>query len=95
LSFLSSKSNLPLDQLRKLEEEVKKPLRHVRISSNDTDFDINLIQEKAILNRYDHTNFNPCLSSLTNRSAIVDMLKKKWYFLQLQSLANGKTKKLE
>jgi len=41
MSYFTSKSSLPIDKLRKLEDEVKKPLRHVRISSNDTDFEIN------------------------------------------------------
>jgi hypothetical protein len=41
MSFLTSKSSLPMEKLRKLEDEVKKPLRHVRISSKDTDFEIN------------------------------------------------------
>jgi len=45
MSFLTSKSDLPLKKLRKLENEVKKPLRHVRISSNEKDFEINNLLE--------------------------------------------------
>jgi len=69
--------------ISKLGEEINKPLKHVRVSSNDKDFDVDTLQCRAILNRFDYTKYNPSFMTDANRQNMVDMLRKKWFFLQL------------
>ena len=60
--------NIDYEQLNNIDEELKKPLKNVRISSNKLDFQVDSLEERAILSRLDHSKFNPCLMSLESRT---------------------------
>jgi hypothetical protein len=81
---------IPQDMATKITTEARKPVRHARITSNELDYDMSSIERRFRISRYDMNKWDPMLMTLENRKMIVDMLKKKWYYLNMLALLDGK-----
>lgn len=73
----------------KIIREARKPVRHVHISSNDSEYNLAELERKFRVSRYKLSEYDPTLMTLNNRTMIVDMLKKKWYYLNMLALLSG------